>query len=48
MLKTDNWKKIIDRSTDPAHGCTLPVLDPWDQEVKEYVSSFPEVIKTIN
>ena len=45
-MKTESWKKIIDRSADPAHGCILPVLDPWDEEVTEFVSSFPEVIKT--
>ena len=46
VMKTESWKKIIDRSADPAHGCILPALDPWDEEVTEFVSSFPEVIKT--
>ena len=46
MMKTDSWKKVIDRSADSPNGCKLPLLDPWDEEVKEYVSSFPEVVKT--
>ena len=46
VMRTDSWKKIIDRTADTPHGCKLPLLDPWDEEVKEYVSSFPEVVKT--
>ena len=46
-LRSPDWRDILARKGHhKAQGCTLPTFDPWGQEVKEYVSSIPEVCYT--
>ena len=43
-LASEEWRMIISQPGTDISGCSIPVLDPWDEEVMRYVSSTPEVL----
>ena len=42
-LGREDWRMIIKKPGTQLVGCSIPVLDPWGEEVKRYVLSTPEV-----
>ena len=43
-LGRKEWRRIISEPSTDISGCSVPVLDPWAEEVIKYVSTTPEVL----